>query len=65
MNAGFNKDEHAFRDEVREFCSHELAPYKVPFEVEFIPELPKSSVMKVLRRELRDMEIRRRKDSDA
>lgn len=47
------------RDEVREFCSKELAPYKVPFEVEFIPELPKSTVMKVLRRELRDMEIAR------
>ena len=48
------------RDEVREFCGKELAPYKVPYEVEFIDELPRSSVMKVLRRELRDMEIAKR-----
>lgn len=51
------------RDEVRAFCSKELAPYKVPYEVEFIEELPKSTVMKVLRRELRDWEIKRRKDA--
>ncbi|MDF1800028.1 MAG: long-chain fatty acid--CoA ligase [Planctomycetota bacterium] len=51
------------RDEVREFCALELAPYKVPFDVEFLAELPKSSVMKVLRRELRDLEISRRKDA--
>jgi len=51
------------RDEVRAFCKKELAPYKVPFEVEFIEELPKSTVMKVLRRELRDWEIKRRKES--
>ena len=45
------------RDEVREFCKEGLAPYKVPYDVEFIDELPKSTVMKVLRRELRDREI--------
>ena len=48
------------RDEVRTYCKTELAPYKVPFEVEFLAELPKSSVMKVLRRELRDREIEKR-----
>lgn len=49
------------RDEVRDFCSGELAPYKVPYDVEFIDELPKSTVMKVLRRELRDREIAKQK----
>ncbi|MDE0896042.1 MAG: long-chain fatty acid--CoA ligase, partial [Planctomycetota bacterium] len=49
------------REEVRSFCEGDLAPYKIPFEVEFIDELPKSTVMKVLRRELRDWEIERRK----
>jgi long-chain acyl-CoA synthetase len=49
------------REEVRSFCKGDLAPYKIPFEVEFIDELPKSTVMKVLRRELRDWEIERRK----
>ena len=53
------------REEVREFCAKELAPYKVPFEVEFIEELPKSTVMKVLRRELRDWEIKRRAESSS
>jgi len=52
------------RDEVREFCSQELAPYKVPYEVEFLSELPKSTVMKILRRELRDGEIQRRAAAD-
>ena len=51
------------RDEVREFCKGELAPYKIPYEVEFIDELPKSTVLKVLRRELRDREIEKRKGS--
>jgi long-chain acyl-CoA synthetase len=36
------------------YCREQLAAYKVPRQVEFLDELPKSSVMKVLRRELRD-----------
>jgi len=39
-----------------EHCQKLLAAYKVPKEIEFLPELPKSSMMKVLRRELRDRE---------
>jgi len=38
-----------------------LAPYKVPRELEFLPELPKSTVMKILRRELRERELAKRK----
>lgn len=34
-----------------------LAPYKVPKSVVFIDELPKSAVGKILRRELRDVEV--------
>lgn len=37
-------------DEIRAFCKEQLAPYKVPTEVEFRTELPKSQVGKVLRR---------------
>lgn len=51
------------RDEVREYCGQKLAPYKVPYLVEFIDELPKSTVMKVLRRELRDREIEKQQRS--
>ncbi len=37
-----------------EYCKGLLTAYKVPKEIHFIDELPKSSVGKVLRRELRD-----------
>lgn len=36
------------------YCRERLARYKVPTLIEFIDELPKSNVGKVLRRELRD-----------
>ncbi len=41
-------------------CRAELADYKVPREIEFLDELPRSSVMKVLRRELLDRELKAR-----
>ncbi len=41
---------------VKAWCGENLARYKVPRDVAFLDELPKSSVMKILRRELRDME---------
>jgi len=40
-------------DAVRAYCKQRLAPYKVPTQVEFRKELPKSLVGKVLRRALR------------
>lgn len=40
-------------ESVRAFCKMNLTGYKVPSHVEFIQELPKSAVGKVLRRELR------------
>ena len=42
--------------EVEEYAREHLAAYKIPRKVEFMDELPKSSVMKILRRELRDRE---------
>jgi len=50
---------------VRAFCKERLAPYKVPREVEFLDELPKSTVLKVLRRELRERELRKRSAASA
>jgi long-chain acyl-CoA synthetase len=38
--------------EVKEWCKERLAPYKVPTHVEFRTELPKTTVGKILRREL-------------
>jgi long-chain acyl-CoA synthetase len=40
------------REEIRAYCKENLAGYKVPKHVQFIPELPKTHVGKVLRREL-------------
>ena len=38
---------------IRAHCRQHLTPYKVPRQVEFLEELPKSTVGKILRRELR------------
>ncbi len=43
--------------EVVSFCSERLAPYKLPKEVEFVEDLPKSMVGKVLRRALKEREF--------
>jgi long-chain acyl-CoA synthetase len=40
------------RDEVQSWCRERLASFKVPTEIEFRRELPKSSVGKILKREL-------------
>ena len=48
------KDEAVTVDAVRAYCRENLTGYKVPSHVEFLTELPKSTVGKVLRRELRD-----------
>jgi len=42
----------ASSDEIRAWCKERLAAYKVPTQVEFRDELPKTTVGKVLRREL-------------
>jgi long-chain acyl-CoA synthetase len=46
-------------EEVMDFCRRTLAPYKVPKQVQFMESLPKSTVGKLLRRELRDMEAQK------
>ena len=46
-------DDSISEDDVRNFCRERLAGYKVPKQVEFIDELPKSAVGKILRRELK------------
>jgi long-chain acyl-CoA synthetase len=46
-------DDSITEDDVRNFCRERLAGYKVPKQVVFIDELPKSAVGKILRRELK------------
>ncbi|NLV22599.1 MAG: long-chain fatty acid--CoA ligase [Syntrophomonadaceae bacterium] len=43
-------------DEVKDYCRQYLAPYKVPTHVEFINELPRTSVGKPMRNALRQQE---------
>jgi len=50
----------ATADDLTAWCREQLAAYKVPRAIEFLDELPKSPVMKVLRRELREREVARR-----
>jgi len=47
-------------DEVKQYCREKLAAYKVPREIEFIDELPKSAVGKILRRQLRELDREKR-----
>jgi len=48
------KDDSLTVDELRAHCKEELTGYKVPRYIEFVDELPKTNVGKILRRELRD-----------
>jgi long-chain acyl-CoA synthetase len=48
-------------EEIREFCTLHLAPYKVPREIDFRAELPKTAVGKVLRRVLVEEEKAKQK----
>ena len=46
----------ATADEIIAFCKGKLAPFKVPRQVAFEKDLPKTMVGKVLRRELKERE---------
>jgi long-chain acyl-CoA synthetase len=43
-------------DSILELCRKELAAYKVPRAVQFVPDLPKTSTGKIMRRELRSLD---------
>lgn len=46
--------EEVSTDDIISYCREQLTPYKVPKNIVVLDELPKSSVGKVLRKELRD-----------
>jgi long-chain acyl-CoA synthetase len=48
------KDPSLTAEEVIKYCGTQLTAYKVPKQIEFRTELPKTNVGKILRRELRD-----------
>jgi long-chain acyl-CoA synthetase len=56
----FKPDESATEAELKAFCKERLAAYKVPTHYEFRDELPKTTVGKILRREL----VRQHKEAE-
>ena len=56
------KDETLTEKEVIAYCKKNLAAYKVPKQIEFMEELPKSAVGKILRRKLKEMEMNKAED---
>ncbi len=48
------------KDQIVSYCRENLAAYKVPSQVIFVDELPKSPIGKILRRELRDTDSSKR-----
>ncbi|MCE5262950.1 MAG: long-chain fatty acid--CoA ligase [Deltaproteobacteria bacterium] len=56
--------ETATAEEIIAFCRETLTAYKVPKIIEFIDELPKSAVGKVLRREIRELDRSKREKKE-
>ena len=52
-------DSSLSEEEIRAYCKEQLTGYKRPRHIEFRDELPKSNVGKILRRELRDEELKK------
>ncbi|HOJ51611.1 MAG TPA: long-chain fatty acid--CoA ligase [Syntrophales bacterium] len=52
--------EEVSAEEIIAFCKERLAPYKVPKEVEFRASLPQSAAGKILRKVLREEEMKKR-----
>lgn len=55
------KDPALNEDEVIDYCKKNLAAYKVPRGIVFINELPKSTVGKILRRAVKEIDMGQRK----
>lgn len=51
------RDQSLTSDELRQHCREHLTGYKLPREIEFRDELPKSNIGKILRRVIRDEEL--------
>jgi long-chain acyl-CoA synthetase len=58
--AVLKEGETATQEELVEYCTGKLAKYKLPTEIEFRDELPKTNVGKILKKELRTEEMAKR-----
>ena len=52
-------------EEIGQWCKEKLAAYKVPKMIEFVDALPKSAIGKILRREVKEMDKRKREANKA
>ena len=59
LKEGFNETDE-IKSEIKEFLRKTVAPYKVPKFIDFRKELPETLVGKVLRKDLKDIEARKR-----
>jgi len=59
LKDGFQETDE-IKNEIKEFLRQHLAPYKIPKFIEFRKELPETLVGKVQRKELKDIEAKRR-----
>ena len=50
------KDPGLTKEDVLEHCKENLTKYKIPKQIEFLEELPKSNVGKIIRRILREQQ---------
>ncbi|MDQ5927429.1 MAG: long-chain acyl-CoA synthetase, partial [Pseudomonadota bacterium] len=53
------RDPDLTKEDLLEFCKEQLTGYKRPKYIEFRSDLPKSNVGKILRRELRDADLKK------
>ncbi|MGI1677975.1 MAG: AMP-binding protein [Cellvibrionaceae bacterium] len=51
------KNENVTKDDVLTFCKKNMAGYKVPKSIEFVSDLPKSAVGKILRKDLKKLDL--------
>ncbi len=58
------KESEELVNEIREFCRQSLSPYKVPKIIQFRKELPETLVGKVLRKDLKDEEAKKRGEDE-
>ena len=50
------RDPNVTADDIIKFCATQLTNYKIPKQIEFRTNLPKTNVGKILRRQMRDQE---------
>jgi long-chain acyl-CoA synthetase len=59
LNEGYRESEE-IKAEIKHFASENLAPYKVPKQIEFRKELPETLVGKVQKKDLKNIERKKR-----